>query len=336
MYYEPYKKRRGGARREERERRGCCLPRALWFFVKLLFKLAVLALLLAVVAYALPPGLFNVEPKADLSLASGLPDSHVNILVLGVDADRGAGQRSDTMMIASVGYGSLKLTSILRDTMADIDGHGRGKINGAYAYGGAELAMRTVNETFQMNITKYVVVDYLTIARLVDAVGGVDIVISEAEMEQINANNARYAGSQDIAELLGYMPAPVREYSEDGATPVHLDGLQALGYARIRKLDSDFMRTSRQRPRGAGGADGAARQAVRPEGVRAAGGRAVQHHGDEYGAVEIVSSLGMKALVGGEIEQMRLPADGTYDDNGSGIFIDEAANAQALREFIYG
>ena len=334
MYYEPYKKRRGGARREERERRGGCLPRALWFFVKLLFKLAVLALLLAVVAYALPPGLFNVEPKADLSLASGLPDSHVNILVLGVDADRGAGQRSDTMMIASVGYGSLKLTSILRDTMADIDGHGRGKINGAYAYGGAELAMRTVNETFQMNITKYVVVDYLTIARLVDAVGGVDIVISEAEMEQINANNARYAGSQDIAELLGYMPAPVREYSEDGATPVHLDGLQALGYARIRKLDSDFMRTSRQRR-----VVQAALTALRG---RLYDPRVYVWLADvlfntmetNMGAVEIVS-LGMKALVGGEIEQMRLPADGTYDDNGSSIFIDEAANAQALREFIY-
>ena len=335
MYYEPYKKRRGGARREERERRGGCLPRALWFFVKLLFKLAVLALLLAVVAYALPPGLFNVEPKADLSLASGLPDSHVNILVLGVDADRGAGQRSDTMMIASVGYGSLKLTSILRDTMADIDGHGRGKINGAYAYGGAELAMRTVNETFQMNITKYAVVDYLTIARLVDAVGGVDIVISEAEMEQINANNARYAGSQDIAELLGYMPAPVREYSEDGATPVHLDGLQALGYARIRKLDSDFMRTSRQRR-----VVQAALTALRG---RLYDPRVYVRLADvlfntmetNMGAVEIVS-LGMKALVGGEIEQMRLPADGTYDDNGSSIFIDEAANAQALREFIYG
>ena len=77
--------------------------------------------------------------------------------------------------------------------------------------------------------------------------GGVDIVISEAEMEQINANNARYAGSTAAAADLGYMPAPVREYSEDGETPVHLDGLQAVGYARIRKLDSDFVRTSRQR-----------------------------------------------------------------------------------------
>ena len=334
MYYEPYKKRRGG-RAQERERRGGCLPRALWFFVKLAFKLVVLVLLLAVVAYALPPGLFNVEPEADLGIASGLPDSHVNILVLGVDADRGAGQRSDTMMVLSVGYRSLKLTSILRDTMVDIDGHGRGKINGAYAYGGAELAMRTVNQTFQMNITKYVVVDYLTIARLVDAVGGVDIVISKAEMEQINANNARYAGSTAVAADLGYMPAPVREYSEDGETPVHLDGLQAVGYARIRKLDSDFVRTSRQRRVVQAVMTALRGQLYNPLVYARIVDVLCNNLETNMNAVEI-ASLGMKALVCGEIEQMRLPVDGTYDDNGSSITIDASANAQALREFIYG
>ena len=181
-------------------------------------------------------------------------------------------------MVLSVGYQSLKLASILRDTVVDIDGHGRGKINGAYAYGGAELAMRTVNQTFGLNITKYVVVDYLTIARLVDAVGGVDIVISQAEMGQINANNANYAGSTVIAEDLGYMPAPVRTYSEDGETPVHLDGLQALGYARIRKLDSDFMRTSRQRRVVQAALTALRSQLYKPHGVCPAFGCAVEQH----------------------------------------------------------
>lgn len=111
--------------------------------------------------------------------------------------------------------------------------------------------------------------------------------------------------------------------------------MQALGYARIRKLDSDFMRTSRQRR-----VVQAALTALRG---RLYDPRVYVRLADvlfntmetNMGAVEIVS-LGMKALVGGEIEQMRLPADGTYEDNGSSIFIDEAANAQALREFIYG
>ena len=333
MYYEPYKRR--GARREERERRGGCLPRALWFLLKLAFRLAVLAVSLAVIAYALPPGLFNVEPQADLGIASGLPDSQVNILVLGVDADQGGGRRSDTMMILSVGYQSVKLTSILRDTVVDIDGHGSTKINAAYAYGGAELAMRTVNQTFQMNITKYVVVDYLTIARLVDAVGGVDIVISQAEMEQINANNSRYAGSTRVAEDLGYMPAPVREYSEDGETPVHLDGLQALGYARIRKLDSDFMRTSRQRRVVQAALTALRSQLYNPMVYARLLDVLLNNIETNMNAVEI-ASLGVKALACGEIEQKRLPVDGTYDDNGSSITIDAAANAQALWEFIYG
>ena len=333
MYYEPYKRR--GARREERERHGGCLPRALWFLLKLAFRLAVLVVILAVIAYALPPGLFNVEPQADLGITSGLPDSQVNILVLGVDADQGGGRRSDTMMILSVGYQSVKLTSILRDTVVDIDGHGSTKINAAYAYGGAELAMRTVNQTFQLNITKYVVVDYLTIARLVDAVGGVDIAISQAEMEQINANNSRYAGSTRVAEDLGYMPAPVREYSEDGETPVHLDGLQAVGYARIRKLDSDFMRTSRQR-RVVQAALTALRGRLYDPGMYVRVAKVLFGTMEtNMNAVEICS-LGMKALVCGQIEQMRLPVDGTFDDNGSSIHIDAAANAQALREFIYG
>ena len=159
-------------------------------------------------------------------------------------------------------------------------------------------------------------------------------VISQAEIEQINANNSPYAGSTNVAADLGYMPAPVREYSEDGATPVHLDGLQALGYARIRKLDSDFMRTSRQRR-----VVQAALTALR--GRLYDPGMYVRLANVLFGTVETnmnaveIASLGMKALVCGEIEQMRLPVDGTYDDNGSSIAIDASANAQALREFIY-
>ena len=167
-----------------------------------------------------------------------------------------------------------------------------------------------------------------------DAVGGVDIVISKAEMEQINANNARYAGSTAVAADLGYMPAPVREYSEDGETPVHLDGLQAVGYARIRKLDSDFVRTSRQRRVVQAVMTALRGQLYNPLVYARIVDVLCNNLETNVNAVEI-ASLGMKALVCGEIEQMRLPVDGTYDDNGSSITIDASANAQALREFIY-
>lgn len=334
MFYEPYGKKRGARAQAEERRSGGCFVRALGFVFKLLLKLALLLLILAVIAFALPPGLFNVEPQADLGIVSGLPDSRVNILVLGIDADRGSAQRSDSMMILSVGYNCVKLTSILRDTMVTIPGHGQSKINAAYAYGGAELAMRTVNETFGMNISKYVVVDYLTLARLVDAVGGIDLVISQEEMEHINYNNARYAGSSVIEADLGYAPKQLTQYSADGETPVHLDGLQALGYARIRKLDSDFVRTSRQRKVAEATLLAMRSQIANPMMYVRLINVLIENVKTNMGPVEIVS-LGLKALVCGEIEQLRLPVDGTYQDDGSSIVIDQQANAQQLRAFIY-
>ena len=148
------------------------------------------------------------------------------------------------------------------------------------------------------------------------------------------AYRADYAGSTRVAEDLGYMPAPVREYSEDGETPVHLDGLQAVGYARIRKLDSDFVRTSRQRRVVQAVMTALRGQLYNPLVYARIADVLCNNLETNMNAVEI-ASLGMKALVCGEIEQMRLPVDGTYDDNGSSITIDASANAQALREFIY-
>ncbi len=224
MFYEPYEgKRRRGTAREKRARRGCA-SRLLGFVFKLLLRLLILSLVLMAVAFALPPGLFNVEPKGDLSLASGLPDSHVNILLLGVDNLSKGAQRSDSMMILSIGYNSLKLTSILRDTIVEIPGHGSDRINAAYAYGGAELAMRTVNRAFSMNITKYAVIDFLTLVKLIDAVGGVDIAITEAEMRQINRNNRPVLASDQAEAALGYRPQPLEEYGE---API---SFAALGY----------------------------------------------------------------------------------------------------------
>ena len=333
MFYEPYS-RRGERRERARERRGCA-PRALWFLCKLALKLAVLVLVLALVAFALPPGLFNVEPQTDLSIAAGLPDSHVNILVLGVDEDRGNSQRSDSMMILSVGYNSVKLTSILRDTVVNIEGHGQSKINAAYAYGGAELAMRTVNQAFGMNISKYAVVSYQALAKLVDAVGGIDIVISEEEMNHININTAPYASMEGAEEYLGYPVERLTQYSADGETPVHLNGLYALNYARIRKLDSDFTRTSRQRRVVQAVLASMRAHLANPAMYVKIFDVLKNNVNTNMNVVEIVS-LGMKALVHGEIEQMRLPVDGTYNDNGSSISIDVAANAAALRAFIYG
>ncbi|NLF28404.1 MAG: LCP family protein [Clostridiales bacterium] len=335
MFYEPYRKKRTG-KRGQPERRGGCGLRLFVFLLKLLFRLALLLLALAVVAFALPPGLFNVEPRIDLSIAPGLPDTHVNILLLGVDNLNGGAQRSDSMMILSIGYNSVKLTSILRDTVVEIPGHGSDRINAAYSYGGAELAMRTVNRAFRMNITKYAVADFLTLAKLIDAVGGVDIPVSEAEMREINHNNWRVLSSPDEAEAaLGYAPRRLERYSRDGAATVRLDGLQALGYARIRKLDSDFVRASRQRRVFNAAISSVKRNIANPVMYARLVNVALRHVKTNLGAVEIASLLA-KALVRGEAEQLRIPVEGSYRDSGSRIAIDQEKNTEALHKFIYG
>ncbi|MDU3351583.1 MAG: LCP family protein [Clostridium sp.] len=85
-----------------------------------------------------------------------------NIALFGVDAVDGEAGRSDSIMIATVDpvHNKIKLTSIMRDSYVSIDGHGDDKINHAYAYGGPELAIKTINENFGMNIEDFVSVNF--------------------------------------------------------------------------------------------------------------------------------------------------------------------------------
>lgn len=329
MYYDSYERKpKRRTRRERRERRGAggCL---LSLLLRLLALLVALALIGAALLYALPPSLFAVEPEgAALSLNRSLPSSRVNILLLGTDVMRENSQRSDAVIIATVGYGSLKLTSVLRDTVVDIPGRGSGKLNAAYAYGGPELAIRTLNENFGLNILHYAAVDFVALVEIVDAVGGVDIDITEAEMEQINVN---VVSSRFVFRPLGYSATKLTRCGQG----THLDGLQALGYARIRKIDSDFTRANRQRI-----LLNALLKKIRSRlwdpVMLARLGRALAHSiKTNMSAVELLS-LGEKALAAGGAETLRLPVDGSYADDGSKLTItDRQANINAFRDFAY-
>lgn len=215
MYYEPYRPRR----------RPSCLGRL--FRIALL--LAILWAVLTAVANLLPPG-----GKLDNLFSSG-PTS---ILLLGTDNEQGRG-RTDSIIVATVGRGEIKLTSILRDTLVNIEGYGSHKINSAYRLGGEQLAMRTVNEAFGLGITRYAVIDFEGFSDLIDSVGGVAVNVSKAELQEINkgldATWKRLGGGRPIQYLKTY-----------GQNTL-LTGPQALAYARIRKIDSDYVRTSRQR-----------------------------------------------------------------------------------------
>lgn len=324
MYYEAYH-----PRKLKHRRRNGCLDAIAKRLMKLLAAVVAVAVLMAGILYMLPTALFMVEPEAELSLTDGLPSSPFNVLLLGVDAIRSDSQRSDTMIIASIDSGSLKLTSIQRDMLVSIPGHGKTKINAAYAYGGPELAMRTVNEALDMNIMRYVVVDFTVLVKLVDALGGVNMDITESEMEHINRNVWL---SRSVFVPLGYSATELKQYGED----VHLNGLRALAYARIRKLDSDFVRTSRQRAVIEAMLEKLKSRLWNPVTVvrfLSAGLSGVETN---LSPVELIS-LGEKALFSGEMEQLRLPLDGTFKDNGSTLTVtNRSKNIEALRGFIYG
>ena len=104
-------------------------------------------------------------------------DSIINIALFGVDAVDGEAGRSDSIMIATIDtvHKKLKLTSIMRDSYVAIDGHGNDKINHAYAFGGPQLAIKTLNENFDLNIEDFAVVNFETLPKIIDKLGGIEL-----------------------------------------------------------------------------------------------------------------------------------------------------------------
>ncbi len=155
----------------------------------------------------------------------------MNIALYGVDSrNQDYKGRSDAIILLSLNgnTGRIKLVSIARDSYVSVPGHYDTKINHAYAYGGPELAIQTLNENFGLDVTDYVTVNFDSLADIIDEMGGIDLEVSEAERQQINAYLLR--------------GEPLRQTGM-----VHLNGPQAVSYSRIRKIDSDSKRAERQR-----------------------------------------------------------------------------------------
>ena len=161
-------------------------------------------------------------------------DEQVNILLVGVDAREGETEsRSDTMMLVTLDNknGEIKLTSFLRDSYVEIAGRKKKeKLNAAYLRGGIQTLIDTLEMNFKVSIPYYAVVDFEIFTTIVDELGGINVDVTEKESYYTYHS--------------GKVGVPVRiEAGED----VLLNGEQALWYSRIRYLDSDFMRTQRQR-----------------------------------------------------------------------------------------
>lgn len=180
-----------------------------------------------------------------------LQDSKVlNVMLFGED-NHGSDEhgRSDTMIMLSIDnrHKKLKLTSFQRDTYVYIPGHDYDKINSSYTLGGAKLSIQTIEANFGIKVDRYAVVDFDSFKKIIDTLGGVDIELSQDEIDYINYQ--MYKNKQ--------VDSPKTITDSPGV--VHLNGQEALWYARNRGLSKgedgneigidgdDWDRTSRQR-----------------------------------------------------------------------------------------
>lgn len=333
MYYDTY---RGKKNHGRRKRSSGCMGWIIGKLLKLIVFVLMLALLVCGVLYALPVNLMNVEPaQTDLALTDSLPGNRVNILLLGLDYMEEGQQRSDAIIVASVGYDGLKLTSLMRDTLVEIPGYGQHKLNSAYSYGGAEMSMRVINETFGLNITNYVAVDLRTMVDLIDALGGVTVSVEENEIEYLNLYAWRtFKKIRDLDPERYTHYADSQLITEPGE--YELDGLFATGYTRIRYSDSDYMRAARQREVISGMVQKLRDNFYNPK-IYINLYNVLQNSVDTNLTLPEIISLGEKILISGKIETLRAPKNEYIEDNGSSITItDPQANIQSLYEFIYG
>ena len=210
-------------------------------FAKVFFSIVLVLLLLFAIGYAVFSNFFSGmnfddsinKENAFIDESKLIGDSGVrNILLIGGDAREGEkNYRSDTMMLVSIDTNNkkIKMTSFLRDSWVEIPGKGYNKLNAATSYGGIQLLIDTLEYNFRVKIDNYAMVDFAAFKDIVDALGGVNVAVTEKEARYMNRTY------------------PMYKFNIKSGDNVHLNGLEALEYCRIRKLDSDFFRTERQR-----------------------------------------------------------------------------------------
>lgn len=186
----------------------------------------------------------NID-DADLGISTETSSNlskYRNIAIFGVDSrsdDYGVGNRSDCIIIASINNstGEIKLISVYRDTYVNIKGHGLDKITHAYSYGEAPLAINTLNKNLDLNIKEFVTVNFDSVAKAVDQLGGVKISVTSEETKYINTY------IDETAKVTGKTANHITQ-----AGTYNMDGVQAVAYSRIRyTAGGDYKRTERMR-----------------------------------------------------------------------------------------
>ena len=143
-------------------------------------------------------------------------------------------------MIANIdnNTGEIKIVSVYRDTCMDVDGEETfRKCNYAFNHGGAEQAVNMLNRNLDLDIDGYVAVDFYALAGAIDALGGVEIELTDEEAKVMNE------------AYIGFLEKELGRKSKRVTAGLHnLDGIQAVAYCRVRYTSGgDFKRAERQR-----------------------------------------------------------------------------------------
>lgn len=292
--------------------------------------LVLLALILVVVGSVFPIlGKINYdEPKDNQYVtAADLQSSAMvtNVLLLGVDArseDAAESSRSDTMMLISVDmkHRTIKLTSFLRDTWVYIPCEDtEQRLNAACTYGGYSGVADTIEYNFGVKIDGYVVTDFEMFKVLVDAIGGVEVDVTEAEAKEVTNHKKRY----------GNVKLKSGKHN--------LTGEQALAYCRIRKIDTDFVRTKRQRT--VMSAIIKKMKSSNPFTLYSMAYQAAPYIETDMSKGALMGLVAKAGICAGSIHQTRVPFEDTWSyaniRGNSVISIDKEENKKQLIDYIY-
>lgn len=216
---------------------------------KTLVVLSALVLVLAIISGTLVGyynSLLNSMSKNELNMDNiGLSGDHFhesvkNIAVFGLDSrDNNFDGRSDAIIIITIDdvHDKIKMTTVARDSYVEIEGNGKDKITHAHWFGGPELAVKTLNQNFNMEITDYVTVNFFGMVEIIDEIGGVELDVDTQEMNTIN---------RDYAPELNSIGLDCERITTTGFQK--LSGAQALAYSRNRySSGGDIDRGNRQK-----------------------------------------------------------------------------------------
>ena len=181
----------------------------------------------------------DIENTEEATIVDGI----TNILLVGTDGEYvEKGNRSDSVMLVTIDSKNkdIKISSIARDTYVDIPGYSTEKLTHAYAYEGIDLLKEVFKENFDLDIDKYIAVNFVSFMDIMDELGGVEVNVEEKDIEEIN----KY-----IDACYGYYKnkdEKEKEYIKEAGVQ-RLNGYQALAFSRIRYTDSAFARDNRHR-----------------------------------------------------------------------------------------